>query len=91
MHHVVKSWPEYFEPLMTGAKTFDLRRNDRDYQVGDLITLKEYEPRDKAYSGREITKRISCLMHGVGVGAIEPLKGLGLGYVILQLMDTSQQ
>lgn len=32
-------------------KTFELRINDRNYQVGDLLLLLEYDPKTKEYSG----------------------------------------
>jgi hypothetical protein len=84
-NHRVKSWPEFFGPVFTGKKSFELRRNDRDYLVGEWITMQEYEPRDRSYTGREVTKQITYVLHGIGVGAIEPLKGLAMGYCILQL------
>jgi hypothetical protein len=27
-----------------GSKTFEIRNNDRDYQAGDTITLREFDP-----------------------------------------------
>ncbi len=35
--HNLKIKEEYFEAILQGKKTFELRKNDRDYQVGDLI------------------------------------------------------
>ena len=35
--HNLKIKEEYFEAILQGRKTFELRKNDRDYQVGDLI------------------------------------------------------
>jgi hypothetical protein len=89
--HKLKSWPEFFEPLASGAKPFELRKNDRDYQLGDHLLLQEWEPRTQTYSGREVLRRISYVMRGVGhVGAIEPFKGLSSGYVILGLDNTQE-
>jgi hypothetical protein len=50
--HELKSWPQYFEATLEGTKTFELRRNDRDYQAGDLVVLREYEPGMDRYTGR---------------------------------------
>ena len=35
--HELKILHEYLEDVDLGKKTFELRKNDRDYQVGDLI------------------------------------------------------
>lgn len=46
--HELKCRPEYFSRVASGQKTFEIRRNDRDFQVGDILILKEYEP-DKGW------------------------------------------
>lgn len=35
--HILKIKYEYFMDIGCGRKTFELRKNDRDYKVGDLI------------------------------------------------------
>jgi hypothetical protein len=86
--HTLKSWPEFFEPVLQGKKRFELRRNDRDFQDGDHLVLREYEPGEDRFTGRELTKRVSYVMRGIGsVGSIAPLKGLSMGYAILGLED----
>lgn len=50
--HVLKSWVGLFEPISKGLKTHELRVLDRDYQVGDVCLLLEYEPTTKKYTGR---------------------------------------
>ena len=44
MHHDLKSHPPLFQPVLDGAKQFEIRRNDRDFHVGDTVTLREYDP-----------------------------------------------
>jgi hypothetical protein len=31
MVHTLKTWPDFFEPLFSGIKTFELRINDRHH------------------------------------------------------------
>jgi len=42
--HELKCRPEYFARIETGQKTFEIRKNDRDFQVGDILILKEFDP-----------------------------------------------
>ena len=63
--HELKTWPEYFEALIAKRKkrkTFEIRENDRDYKVGDLLWLKEYDPKTKAYTGRETLRWVTYIL-----------------------------
>lgn len=42
--HELKIHPMYFNRVAEGVKTFEIRKNDRDYQVGDTLLLREYDP-----------------------------------------------
>jgi hypothetical protein len=44
MKHDLKIWPQYFVEVAAEQKTFEIRKNDRDYQVGDVLRLREWEP-----------------------------------------------
>lgn len=35
--HRVKIFPSYFEAQVNNSKNFEIRKNDRNYQVGDLL------------------------------------------------------
>lgn len=37
--HELKLDTFYFDDVKSGLKTFEIRKNDRDYQVGDLLSL----------------------------------------------------
>lgn len=50
--HSLKVWPEYFSAVASGEKTFEVRRNDRDFQGGDIVHLNEWDPATHRYSGR---------------------------------------
>jgi ASC-1-like (ASCH) protein len=37
--HHLKLHSDYFKDVKSGLKTFEIRKNDRDYQVGDRLIL----------------------------------------------------
>ncbi|WP_273711461.1 DUF3850 domain-containing protein [Leuconostoc mesenteroides] len=41
--HELKLDTEYFDDVKSGLKTFEIRKNDRDYQAGDLLSLSRFE------------------------------------------------
>lgn len=56
MKHELKIWPQYFCRIMDGTKTFEVRNNDRGFQAGDTVLLREYNNSDEAlitgYTGK---------------------------------------
>lgn len=44
-HHKLKIWPEHYNNVKAGTKTFEIRVNDRGFQKGDMVTL-YYWPKD---------------------------------------------
>lgn len=65
--HDLKTWPEPFELIITGRKLFEIRRNDRNYEVGDLLKLREFYPGQNKYSGRHVTARVLSIIEGYGL------------------------
>ncbi len=41
MTHELKIQPKYFNAVLMGTKNFEIRKNDRDYHVGDRLWLRE--------------------------------------------------
>lgn len=58
MIHVLKTWPEYYRPVMQGIKTFEIRLNDRGYRKDDVLILREYDPETSEYSGDFTIRRV---------------------------------
>lgn len=48
--HVLKCWPEFFDAIADGRKTFELRRDDREYAVGDVLELRWWNPETESYA-----------------------------------------
>lgn len=44
MQHELKIWPRFFARVVDGSKPFEVRRNDMDFQTGDTVLLREYDP-----------------------------------------------
>ncbi|WP_254698569.1 ASCH/PUA domain-containing protein [Parageobacillus sp. VR-IP] len=61
MKHLLKIWPEYFEAVRSGKKTFEIRKNDRGFQVNDLLLLQEYNPKTQEYTGRELLVEVTYI------------------------------
>ena len=59
--HKLKTWPSFFKDFLDKGKSFDIRRNDRDYQVGDTVVLQEYDPIEEEYTGRTLNRKITYI------------------------------
>lgn len=47
MTHTLKIWPGHFEVVACGAKTVEVRReDDRHFEVGDVLVLREFVETD---------------------------------------------
>jgi hypothetical protein len=60
--HVLKIWPEYFDDVDSGRKPFEVRRDDRGYELGDLLCLREWDRHDHEHTGRATWKRVTYIM-----------------------------
>ena len=59
--HAVKSWPRFFQQVLDGNRNHELRRNDRDYRIGDRMELREFDPKSGDYTGRMCVVKISSI------------------------------
>lgn len=55
--HELKILDHFFEDVISGKKTFEIRRNDRDFYVGDLLALNEVQKPDPTWASPEYTGR----------------------------------
>src|SRR5699024_3522158 len=66
--HELKTLPNYFEQVWNGTKNFEVRKNDRGFQKGDKVILKEYDdsryksPPQFRYTGRKIEAIIGFVL-----------------------------
>lgn len=54
-----KAWPELFKLVKSGEKTFDLRLDDFKCKPGDILVLREWDPKRKGYTGRTLEKKVT--------------------------------
>lgn len=77
MIHDLKILPEYFEAVINNKKTFEIRKDDRNYKVGDCINLQEYN-KEIGYTGESVVVRVLYKLNGGSYG-------LEKGYCILSI------
>lgn len=62
--HYLKTWPEFFAAVKDGTKTFELREDDREFEVGDTLVLQEFRYSSQTYTGEEIVREVSYKLEG---------------------------
>jgi len=73
--HELKCWPEFFDAIERGDKTFEVRRDDRGFCVGDTLWLREWlrvarvvdGQAEGDYTGRDLRRRVTYVLTGFGV------------------------
>ena len=71
--HNLKIAPEYFKGVVSGAKPFEIRLNDRDYKKKDILVLEEFD--NKGFTGKYIHVEVTCVTRFID--------GLKDNYVVL--------
>lgn len=62
MTQALKCLPIFFKAIIDGTKTFDVRRNDRLFKVGDKLLLQEYNNTENKYTGQEWEGSITYIL-----------------------------
>lgn len=90
VEHKLKCWPNYFDALKSGDKTFEVRKDDRGFQKGDILVLMRTEP-DRLWSieytiqgkpKHELRKRVKWILTGGQFG-------VEAGHVVMALEDVA--
>lgn len=78
--HWLKTWVEFWPAIESGAKTFEVRFNDRNFQVGDTLVLECFDPETQTRPPvKPIVKRVTYIL--------DKFSGLAPGYVVMGLQD----
>ena len=77
--HELKTVQPFFDQVASGKKKFELRNNDRDFKVADILILKLYDKGKDLFLGQDIAVRITYVL--------DQFVGLQQGYCILSISD----
>lgn len=92
MVHFLKTDPDVFQAAMDGIKPWEMRLDDRGYQAGDVLCLKETRSTGEQmnagapleYTGRDLTLKVVYVMRG-------PVYGLREGWCIMTTKRTCKE
>ena len=79
--HTLKTDPGPFEDMFEGRKTYEVRRFDRDFRVGDRLFLYEFDRVKRIYSGRQLSARIVHILPPGSYGLPADVGVLGLAEI----------
>lgn len=83
-----KVHPEFYDALLSGDKTFEIRKEDNSrfkFQVGDTLMLSDYDPNTQEYTDRPTLHfTITYVLRGVEWGVCE-------GYAVLGIKKLEEQ
>ena len=83
MEHILKIQKKYFDSVLSGTKSFEIRKTDRLYSVGDKLVLFEIDEQ-KRETGRNLVVKVTYVLFG-------PIYGLEDGYCILAVKRSGRQ
>jgi len=100
--HELKTLPIYFDAVLRGDKTFEIRKNDRDFQTGDTLVLKEWDPAKQSppvpwgdpvptaprLPGEFTGAELRCVVSYVLIDVYEKF-GVKPGFAVLGITDVS--
>jgi len=73
--HNLKTWSYWFKKIKSGEKKFEIRFNDRNFKIGEVLHLMNYDPVEKTLSDEGVHKTIKNVYRDVF--------GLEENYVVL--------
>ena len=94
--HELKTWGDAFDPLWNGEKGFEFRKNDRGFEVGASLLLKEWNPVSEEMKARGYAPKDGIYPNGYYTGRVVfadilyilpgGKHGVPDGYCVMQLL-----
>jgi hypothetical protein len=76
--HVIKTWDECMMDIATHKKTFEVRKNDRGYDVGDILLMQGFDKEKKKYTSKSLEAEVTYILHGGQFGIQEGYCVMGI-------------
>jgi hypothetical protein len=76
-NHTLKTWPQFYDEVETNRKRHEMRKDDRDFHAGDTLTLVEWDPETKEFTGKSCVRTITYLMRD--------FPGIEKGYCLMSI------
>lgn len=80
MTHELKTEFQYLLDMKLGNKRFEVRKDDRNFKIGDILIIKEYDPVYGTYGDMQARRQINYILPGGQFG-------IEAGYVVLGLVN----
>jgi ASC-1-like (ASCH) protein len=85
MEHELKTWPPFFQAIEDGRKTFEVRRNDRGFNAGDVLHLREFDPSKvctvREYTGNQMRVKVTYVLSGEQLGIKDGFCVMGIRFL----------
>lgn len=81
MTHALKTWLKFYADLKDGGKTFELRKDDRPFNLDDTLLLQEFDEKKNGYTGNELFFTITYILRDAN------FFGLRDGFCILGIKE----
>lgn len=85
--HALKTWPAEFQAIIEGRKRFEWRRDDRGYEVGDMLRLLEWDPLYDAFTGSWAMVQVTYVLRAPGFEMPQGWCVLSIGPMLVNWRD----
>ena len=80
--HLLKCHPEPYDAMRAGLKHHEVRKDDRNYQVGDHLLLKRWDPKkERYYPGKQMQVEVTYKTNGGEYGLPKKLCVLTIQHI----------
>lgn len=84
-----KVYTSYFDKILSGEKTFELRLADWDCETGDILELIDVDDETKQPTGRSVQRTVGSVVRTKDVDSWTQEDIEKYGYQVISLLETS--